>query len=62
MLGGHVRVGFENNLYLPDGTIAPDNAALVAGFAEAARSLGMQIADAQTAQHSLPGTGTTHSS
>lgn len=28
-LGGHVRVGFENNLALPDGTTAPDNAALV---------------------------------
>ncbi len=61
-LGGHVRVGFENNLYLPDGTIAPDNAALVAGFVEAARSLGMQIADAQTAPALLTGTGTTHSS
>lgn len=29
-LGGHVRIGFENNLVLPDGTIAPSNAALVA--------------------------------
>ena len=26
-LGGHVRVGFENNLHLPDGSVAPDNAA-----------------------------------
>jgi uncharacterized protein (DUF849 family) len=26
---GHVRVGFENNLLLPDGSEAPDNAALV---------------------------------
>jgi 3-keto-5-aminohexanoate cleavage enzyme len=30
LLGGHARVGFENNLYLPDGSVAPDNAALVA--------------------------------
>lgn len=29
-LGGHARVGFENNLFLPDGRQAPDNAALVA--------------------------------
>jgi len=27
--GGHIRVGFENNLQLPNGRIAPDNAALV---------------------------------
>lgn len=39
-LGGHVRVGFENNLHLRDGTIAPDNAALVAQMAEAAHALG----------------------
>lgn len=26
---GHVRVGFENNLYLPDGSLASDNAELV---------------------------------
>jgi len=28
-LGGHARVGFENNRYLPDGTIALDNAQLI---------------------------------
>lgn len=28
-LGGHGRVGFENNHHFPDGTPAPDNAALV---------------------------------
>ena len=27
--GGHARVGFENNLVMPDGTVASDNAALV---------------------------------
>jgi uncharacterized protein (DUF849 family) len=27
---GHVRIGFENNLLLPDGTVARDNAQLVA--------------------------------
>jgi hypothetical protein len=25
LLGGDVRVGFENNLALPDGSLAPDN-------------------------------------
>jgi uncharacterized protein (DUF849 family) len=28
-LGGHVRLGFENNLYLPDGTLAAHNADLI---------------------------------
>ena len=46
-LGGHVRVGFENNLYLKDGRLAPDNAALVAQAADAARSLGRPLASAQ---------------
>ena len=45
-LGGHVRVGFENNLYLKDGRLAPDNAALVAQAAEAAHSLGRPLASA----------------
>ena len=45
-LGGHVRVGFENNLYLKDGTMAPDNAALVAQAAQAAHSLGRPLATA----------------
>jgi len=30
--GGHVRLGFENNLHLPDGELAPDNAALIRKF------------------------------
>lgn len=29
LLGGHVRVGFENNLWLPEGTAAGSNADLV---------------------------------
>ena len=39
LLGGQVRLGFENNLLLPDGQPAPDNAALVAVLA---RSLALQ--------------------
>ena len=45
-LGGHVRVGFENNLYLKTGALDPDNAALVAQATEAARSLGRPLATA----------------
>lgn len=33
--GGHARVGFENNLYLRDGTMATSTAELVAQLAEA---------------------------
>jgi len=49
-LGGHVRVGFENNLHLPDGSLAPDNAALVRGVADAARSLGLGVATPKEAR------------
>lgn len=45
-LGGHVRVGFENNLLLADGSTAPDNAALVRQVAAGARLLGRPLADA----------------
>lgn len=45
-LGGHVRVGFENNLYLKNGELAPDNAALVAQAAAAAHTLGRPVATA----------------
>jgi len=49
-LGGHARVGFENNLRLPDGSLAPDNAALVAAVAAGARALGRPLADADQAR------------
>ncbi len=45
-LDGHVRVGFENNLHLRDGTVAPDNAALVRQMAESAHALGRPLATA----------------
>ncbi len=38
--GGHARIGFENNLYMPTGTIASDNAALVRITVEAAHAAG----------------------
>ena len=47
-LGGHVRVGFENNLKLKNNQTAPDNTALVLQAADAARCLGRPLADANT--------------
>ena len=41
-LGGHIRVGFENNVHLPDGTRAADNAALVSATAEAVHAGGIR--------------------
>lgn len=46
MLGGHARVGFENNFQLPDGRTAPDNAALVAATVRAIGAVGQTPADA----------------
>ncbi|MGI9504535.1 MAG: 3-keto-5-aminohexanoate cleavage protein [Geminicoccaceae bacterium] len=39
-LGGHVRVGFENNLWRADGTLADGNADLVDQVASGARLMG----------------------
>lgn len=46
LLGGDVRVGFENNEYLPTGERAPDNAALVSAARQALTSVGLKIATA----------------
>lgn len=52
LLGGHVRVGFENNLALPDGRRAETNAGLVGAVARALDDLGLaaQGADALRAE------------
>jgi 3-keto-5-aminohexanoate cleavage enzyme len=44
LLGGHCRVGFENNLDLPDGSRASDNAAIVGATVTALKSVGLQVA------------------
>lgn len=49
-LGGHARVGFENNFFLHDGSRAPDNAALIAQAAADSRRIGRAVADADTAR------------
>lgn len=43
---GHARVGFENNLLMPDGSEAPDNAALVRLAGAHGRSAGRPVATA----------------
>ncbi len=49
-LGGHVRVGFENNILMADGSVAPDNAALVGQVAAGAKLLGRPLAGAVEAR------------
>lgn len=49
-LGGHVRVGFENNLLLKTGEIARDNAQLVQQVVDVAAALGRPLATAQQAR------------
>jgi uncharacterized protein (DUF849 family) len=49
-LGGHARLGFENNMTLRDGAPAPDNAALIGQAAGVAAALGRPVADAATAR------------
>jgi uncharacterized protein (DUF849 family) len=42
LLGGHARVGFENNLVLPDGARAASNAELVGAATHAFEAVGLQ--------------------
>jgi uncharacterized protein (DUF849 family) len=50
VLGGHSRVGFENNLLLGDGRVAPGNAALVEQARRNAAAIGRPAADGATAR------------
>lgn len=56
-MGGHARVGFENNRLLADGAQAPDNAALVAQLVKGARLMDRPLADADGARALLTGRG-----
>ncbi|MCK4867009.1 MAG: 3-keto-5-aminohexanoate cleavage protein [Alphaproteobacteria bacterium] len=49
-LGGHVRVGFENNFLMADGSVASDNAALAGQVASGAKLLGRTLAGADEAR------------
>lgn len=52
-LGGHCRVGFENNVLMADGSVAHDNAALVAAVANGANASERGIASTAEARSML---------
>jgi uncharacterized protein (DUF849 family) len=51
--GGNARVGFENNLFLPDGEIAPSSAALVESLVERMRQQKLAAAGSEQARQLL---------
>lgn len=53
LLGGHVRVGLEDNLYLGRGKLAPSNAALVEKAARIVEELGDTVATPNEAREIL---------
>jgi 3-keto-5-aminohexanoate cleavage enzyme len=53
LLGGHVRVGFEDNVFYKKGQLAECNAQLVARAARTARELGCEIASPAEARDML---------
>jgi uncharacterized protein (DUF849 family) len=53
LLGGHVRVGLEDNLYLEKGKLAPSNAALVEKAGKIIEILGDQVATPADARQIL---------
>ena len=59
LLGGHVRVGLEDNLYLSKGVLAPSNAALVERAARIVELIGKSVATTDEARAilSLPPSG-----
>jgi len=53
IMGGHVRVGFEDNLWLDKGTLAKSNGQLVEKAVRIARELGREIATPDEAREIL---------
>jgi len=53
LLGGHVRVGLEDNIYLEKGVLAPSNAALVSKAARIIDDLGGSVASVAQARDLL---------
>jgi uncharacterized protein (DUF849 family) len=53
LLGGHPRVGLEDNIYLEKGKLAPSNAALVEKAATIIQTLGDQVATPAEARQIL---------
>lgn len=53
LLGGNVRVGFEDNIYLDAGVLAPSNAALVERAVQIIQILGKKVASPAAARRQL---------
>ncbi len=53
VMGGHVRVGFEDNLYLERGVLAKSNGELVAKVVRLAKELGREVATSAEAREIL---------
>ncbi|PXZ43393.1 MULTISPECIES: 3-keto-5-aminohexanoate cleavage protein [Sanguibacteroides] len=53
VMGGNVRVGFEDNLYLEKGVLAKSNGELVAKVVRLAKELGREIATSEEARRIL---------
>jgi 3-keto-5-aminohexanoate cleavage enzyme len=53
IMGGHVRVGFEDNIYLSEGVPAKSNAELVEKIVRISRELGREIASPEEARQML---------
>jgi uncharacterized protein (DUF849 family) len=52
-LGGSIRVGLEDNLYLPDGTMARSNGELIARARALTEELGRRPATVEEARAAL---------
>ena len=53
LLGGNIRVGFEDSIYLKKGILAKSNAQVVEMAADLAERLGRQVATADEARKVL---------
>jgi uncharacterized protein (DUF849 family) len=53
IMGGHVRVGFEDNSYIKKGTLATSNAQIVSKVVEIAKLMGKEVASAKEARQIL---------
>ncbi|MBU2547764.1 MAG: 3-keto-5-aminohexanoate cleavage protein [Proteobacteria bacterium] len=54
LMGGNIRVGFEDNLYLSRGVLAQSNAELVDKAARLIREFGMEVAGLDDTREMLP--------
>jgi uncharacterized protein (DUF849 family) len=53
LLGGHVRVGLEDNIYLSKGALAPGNASLVERAVNIITNMGYEVATSNDAREEI---------